>query len=83
MSRTLEQLPAGAFFLPIALAFAFPKDALADGVSYLVVEAAADTLPIAAILGLGALAWLWNHRPQRAPAVARKPPSKKDESRKR
>ena len=40
------------------------------------VEAGGDMFPIAVVLGIGALAWLWNHRPQPAPAGARKPPQK-------
>ena len=47
------------------------------------VEAGADMVPIVVVLGIGALAWLWNHRPQPAAAGARKPPQKGGDRRKR
>jgi hypothetical protein len=35
------------------------------------------------VIGIGALTWLWNHRPQPAQVGARKPPAKGGDNRKR
>ena len=73
------------FLLPAAPVLAHPGHDLAGAAhSHFVVLAGADgMLPIAVVLGIGALTWLWNQRPMPTPVGARKPPAKGGDGRKR
>jgi hypothetical protein len=77
MPRVFTILSTFALTASASPAFAHPGHALVEA------GGGEGMLPIAVVLGIGALTWLWNHRPQPAPVGNRKPPSKGGDNRKR